>query len=86
EASEVRRVSHDGETYFFCSDHCVQKFRADPEEYLSGEAKTPAPAREGAKYTCPMHPEIVKEGPGDCPICGMALEPMAVTAEEEENP
>ena len=86
EASEDRQVSHDGETYHFCSDRCAHKFRADPEGYLSGEAKTPAPASAGVKYTCPMHPEIVKDGPGDCPICGMALEPMTVTADEEENP
>ncbi len=85
-ANADRQVSHGGETYYFCSDRCVHKFRADPEGYLSGEAKTPVPARAGAKYTCPMHPEIVKDGPGDCPICGMALEPMTVTAEEEENP
>ncbi len=81
-----RSVAHDGTTYYFCSDHCVHKFRADPDGYLSGEARTPAPVKEGTKYTCPMHPEIVREGPGDCPICGMALEPMTVSAEEEENP
>ncbi len=81
-----RSVAHDGTTYYFCSDHCVHKFRADPDGYLSGEARTPAPVKEGTKYTCPMHPEIVRDGPGDCPICGMALEPMTVSAEEEENP
>ncbi len=86
EANTDRQVSHGGETYYFCSDRCVDKFRADPEGYLSGTARTPPPAGPGVKYTCPMHPEIVKDGPGDCPICGMALEPMTVTAEEEENP
>ncbi len=86
EANDNRAVTHDGKTYYFCSDHCVHKFRRDPVGYLSGEAKKPAPAVEGGKYTCPMHPEIVNDGPGDCPICGMALEPMTVSAEEEENP
>ncbi len=85
-ANPDRRISHDGETYYFCSDRCVEKFRGDPQGYLSGEAKKPAPAKAGVKYTCPMHPEIVKDGPGDCPICGMALEPMTVSAEEEDNP
>ncbi len=86
ETNADRRVTHDEETYYFCSDRCVHKFRSDPQRYLSPEAKAPEPVREGVKYTCPMHPEIVKDGPGDCPICGMALEPMTVTAEEEENP
>ena len=85
-ANPDRSISHDGETYYFCSDRCVEKFRGDPQGYLSGEAKKPAPAKEGVKYTCPMHPEIVKDGPGDCPICGMALEPMTVSAEVEDNP
>jgi Cu+-exporting ATPase len=66
---------HRGETYRFCSEGCRTKFAADPERYLTkkGEAK---PLPQGTLYTCPMHPEIVKEGPGHCPICGMALEPM----------
>jgi heavy metal translocating P-type ATPase len=81
-----RSVTHDGETYFFCSDRCVEKFLRDPEAHLSGEAKATAPAVPGAKYTCPMHPEIVRDGPGDCPVCGMALEPLMVSAEAEENP
>jgi Cu+-exporting ATPase len=47
--------------------------------------KPPAPAAPGSKYTCPMHPEIVQDGPGSCPICGMALEPMTVSREKPEN-
>jgi Cu+-exporting ATPase len=85
-ANADRQVRHHGERYYFCSDQCVHKFRHDPEGYLSGDAKTPAPALDGAKYTCPMHPEIVKDGPGNCPICGMALEPVTISAEEDENP
>ena len=76
---------HRGETYWFCSQGCHTKFAADPERYLTkkGEAK---PLPQGTLYTCPMHPEIVKEGPGHCPICGMALEPMGVPPEITDNP
>jgi Cu+-exporting ATPase len=75
---------HGGETYHFCSDGCRTKFAADPERYLTktGEAK---PLPQGTLYTCPMHPEIVQEGPGHCPICGMALEPMGVPPEHEHG-
>jgi Cu+-exporting ATPase len=76
---------HRGETYYFCSQGCRTKFAADPERYLTkqGEAK---PLPQGTLYTCPMHPEIVQEGPGHCPICGMALEPMGVPPEITDNP
>jgi Cu+-exporting ATPase len=76
---------HGGETYWFCSAGCRTKFAADPERYLTkkGEAK---PLPKGTLYTCPMHPEIVQEGPGHCPICGMALEPMSVPPEITDNP
>ncbi|MAW79683.1 heavy metal translocating P-type ATPase [Marinicaulis aureus] len=74
------RARYNGAPYYFCSAHCRDKFVADPEPYLSGERPQPAPAAPGAQYTCPMHPEIVQDGPGDCPICGMGLEPMDVTA------
>ena len=63
-------------TYYFCSQGCLDKFRADPELYLSKahlDAVEEVPA--GTIYTCPMHPEIRQPGPGSCPICGMALEP-----------
>ena len=77
------RAEHGGLPYFFCSAGCRTKFLADPERYLSstGALSTPAPVIEGAEYTCPMHPEIRQIGPGPCPICGMALEPVMVTAE-----
>ena len=73
---------HDGKQYFFCSEHCLHKFRDHPEHYLSG-APTPLYNREhintsSITYTCPMHPEIQQNGPGSCPKCGMALEPMGV--------
>ncbi len=73
---------HDGETYHFCSAKCHDKFIAEPEAYLAGRPK-PEPMPEGTKYTCPMHPEVVQDGPGNCPICGMALEPMGVPAADE---
>ncbi len=75
---------HDGEIYHFCSQKCHDKFAADPEHFLSGAHKESAKSQpRGAKYTCPMHPEIVRDEPGDCPICGMALEPMGIPAADE---
>jgi len=72
---------HGGGTFHFCSAACRKAFVADPARFL-GKDRTPAPApAAGTIYTCPMHPEIRQEGPGFCPICGMALEPVAVTAE-----
>lgn len=73
-----------GHTYHFCSSHCHDKFAANPESYLSGSPNSQTTrAAAGTKYTCPMHPEIIQEGPGECPICGMALEPMGVPADDE---
>jgi P-type Cu+ transporter len=74
-----------GETYHFCSEGCRIKFAAQPTRYLD-KREEPKPLPLGTLYTCPMHPEIVQEGPGACPICGMALEPMGVAPEGEENP
>jgi Cu+-exporting ATPase len=66
-----------GETYHFCNPKCKHRFEADPVFFLSGNNKRkPKPAAKNVQYTCPMDPEIVQEGPGTCPICGMALEPM----------
>ncbi len=79
------RHEHEGTTYHFCAANCRTKFIADPRRYLV-PAASPAPAAAGAIYTCPMHPEIRQEGPGSCPICGMALEPEMVTADAGPNP
>ncbi len=107
-----------GKTYYFCSPHCLQKFRDDPERFLkkpaqptsihssgieriagkpdpvatttAAQAPRPAPGSapgsDRTTYTCPMHPEIVRDAPGNCPICGMALEPRTVSLEDEKNP
>jgi Cu+-exporting ATPase len=75
---------HRGETYHFCSDGCRTKFAADPDRYLDNKGE-PEPLPQGTLYTCPMHPQIVQEGPGHCPICGMALEPMGVPPEHEHG-
>uniref|UniRef100_UPI002615FCBB heavy metal-binding domain-containing protein n=1 Tax=Accumulibacter sp. TaxID=2053492 RepID=UPI002615FCBB len=79
---------HDGKTWHFCSQKCHDRFAADPAHYLTGAHKAQSPAAPaGTQYTCPMHPEIVRDAPGDCPKCGMALEPMGVpTGDEGPNP
>ncbi len=80
-----------GRTYYFCGTGCLEKFRADPGRYLGGEGghsghpATEAPSHPGTTYTCPMHPEIVRDRPGTCPICGMALEPVTATG-DDANP
>ena len=68
---------YDGTTYAFCSSHCLERFRAHPEQYVapSHDPSTSTPVA-GAVYTCPMHPEVRQDTPGACPICGMALEPL----------
>ena len=71
---------HDGVTYGFCSAGCREKFRADPARWLGERRETPA--TPGTLYTCPMHPEIVRDTPGACPICGMALEPKVASLDD----
>ena len=75
-----------GQIYDFCSSKCQNKFMADPEKYLGD--KSPAEIMPtGTQYTCPMHPEIIRDKPGDCPKCGMALEPMGVpVGDDAPNP
>ncbi|MEO8673390.1 MAG: heavy metal translocating P-type ATPase [Tahibacter sp.] len=78
---------HMGHDYRFCSGRCRSKFLADPEQYrVTPAARDTADVVAGAKYTCPMHPEIVTDAPGACPLCGMALEPMMPTLDDDENP
>jgi Cu+-exporting ATPase len=78
-------ADHEGVAYSFCSAGCQAKFVVDPAKYLDKPA-APAPAVPGAIYTCPMHPQIRQVGPGNCPICGMTLEPVTMSAEPEANP
>src|SRR5579862_8900609 len=83
-------VVHQGQTYYFCSKGCAAKFQTDPEAYLHPRAATELqpPASAGVEYTCPMHPQIRRIGPGSCPLCGMALEPVSFTRDsaDEVNP
>tara|TARA_B100000929_G_scaffold262318_1_gene227596 strand:- start:670 stop:2970 length:2301 start_codon:yes stop_codon:yes gene_type:complete len=74
--------------YYFCSTHCKTKFNSNPESYLSDKKleKTVIQEGENVKYTCPMHPEVISDKLEDCPICGMALEPMEILLEDTENP
>ena len=80
------RAEHAGTQYFFCGARCLERFTAAPAQFV-GAAQPAAPAAPGAaQWTCPMHPQIVRDGPGSCPICGMALEPMMPVGEEGKNP
>ena len=84
------QYQYEGQVYRFCSEHCLQKFKADPTQYLHKE-ETVIPDKEiqdetGVMYTCPMHPEIRQDHPGSCPKCGMALEQEQPALEEEKNP
>ncbi|HEU4371436.1 MAG TPA: heavy metal translocating P-type ATPase [Methylomirabilota bacterium] len=76
---------HAGTTYWFCSRSCREKFVADPTRYATPPV-SPAPVRARAQWTCPMHPQIVRDAPGSCPICGMALEPRTAGVDEGPDP
>jgi Cu+-exporting ATPase len=85
-------LEYNGQTYFFCSPGCLEKFHADPNRFLNGASATPTgiqgpqvAAIRKAEYTCPMHPEIIREAPGSCPICGMALEPRVASSADENT-
>jgi Cu+-exporting ATPase len=81
-----RHAEFEGKTFHFCSDKCLTRFKADPWFYVTGRAtRQPKDAPANVQYTCPMHPEIVRDAPGSCPICGMALEPMLPSDEPSEE-
>ncbi|NTH43426.1 heavy metal translocating P-type ATPase [Agrobacterium rhizogenes] len=82
-ASARHFLKHEGEKFYFCSAGCKAKFEAEPAAYLDGNRPAPKPMLKGTLYTCPMHPEVVSDHPGDCPKCGMALEPMGIPAADE---
>ena len=88
-----------GQTYYFCGKGCLAKFTAEPGLYLRPPNAQPLvmvaplppkpnarPVEHNVEYTCPMHPEVRQMGPGSCPKCGMALEPVTISAHEEDNP
>ncbi len=102
--SAAGSLEHGGQTYYFCSQRCQEKFTAEPSKYVKPKQTLPnqetqasvpsSPTAPGppeaepasrAEYVCPMHPQIVRNEPGSCPICGMALEPRTISAEPEEN-
>ena len=83
-AKSPQRAEHGGKIFHFCSAGCAAKFAADPDKYLAPKQAAPD-AAFGTIYTCPMHPQIGQQGPGSCPICGMALDPLVATAEAAPN-
>ena len=84
-ATAAHMTKRAGERFYFCSSGCLSRFEGDPEKYL-GDRPEPEPMPEGTMYTCPMDPEIVQDHPGDCPICGMALEPMTPSLDSGPHP
>ena len=79
-------AEHEGRTHYFCSAGCRSKFVTSPARYLSAQPSPTEPVPADAIYTCPMHPEVRKVGPGACPICGMALDPLEVGSTAGPNP
>jgi Cu+-exporting ATPase len=75
-----------GSTWYFCSRHCLDRFAASPERYAGERVAEPAASAAAAEYTCPMHQEIRSPKPGNCPKCGMALEPVMASTEGQPNP
>ncbi len=92
DADSPHRLAGEDGLILFCCAGCLAKYRADPDRYRSavahraGDSPHATSSAGSALHTCPMHPEVVRDAPGSCPICGMALEPRTASAEEEENP
>ncbi len=86
-ADSAGQTDYEGHTYYFCSEWCLEQFQKNPAQFLEARPadRPAAPADPEAEYTCPMHPEVRQKGPGACPICGMALEPVTVSLEEPSN-
>jgi len=89
-ADPSKTVVYEGHEYHFCSGRCMDKFNADPRAFVHlaehSTPQTPVQPAAGTVYTCPMHPQVSKDAPGSCPICGMALEPVLPSLDDEENP
>jgi Cu+-exporting ATPase len=83
--NDSETYSYQEKIYHFCSSSCLAKFKKDPNRYLLKKKTEPTALQKDALYTCPMHPQIQQLGPGTCPICGMALEPMHVTLDDKPN-
>src|SRR5262249_45362703 len=86
EEDAVGSFAYHGVTYFFCAPSCLERFSQDPASFLNPAGRSSEPAPAGTTYTCPMHPEIVSDAPGPCPICGMALEPRVISLSDAPNP
>tara|TARA_R110000787_G_scaffold262422_2_gene367871 strand:- start:20764 stop:23229 length:2466 start_codon:yes stop_codon:yes gene_type:complete len=84
-ATARHMAKHEGGRFYFCSSRCQSRFEDAPQDYL-GDRAAAEPMPEGTQYTCPMDPEIIRDEPGDCPVCGMALEPMTPSADAGPNP
>ncbi|MCD4687892.1 MAG: heavy metal translocating P-type ATPase [Desulfuromonadaceae bacterium] len=83
------QMEYKGQTFHFCSEHCLKKFKQHPQEFLGNKRekfKKTGMGDDQREYTCPMHPEVLQVGPGSCPSCGMDLEPKEVSLEEGDNP
>ncbi|MGC2237632.1 MAG: heavy metal translocating P-type ATPase [Pyrinomonadaceae bacterium] len=81
------KYDFEGETYYFCSNGCLNKFRQNPQNFLeTNKEEKPEAESKGVEYTCPMHPEIVQIGAGSCPVCGMALEPRIISLDDKSDP
>src|SRR5688572_28320110 len=86
------RTEYQDKTYYFCATSCLQRFRAEPGKYVKPQPanlvtlKRPRPGPSAPLYTCPMHPQVEQRGPGNCPICGMALEPKAISLDDKPDP
>jgi Cu+-exporting ATPase len=78
------QCNHAGQSYYFCSQGCLSKFKLQPSKYLQ-ERRPELPPAPGSYYICPMHEEVVQDGPGSCPICGMALEPSSPSLQEGDS-
>lgn len=86
-ADTKHRFELDDETFYFCNPRCLERFAAEPDRYRGAPtvAAVPVVVPEGTQWTCPMHPEVIADAPGDCPDCGMALEPMQVSLDAADD-